>query len=105
MSARTAWLVPLGLGLAAGALIAWIDARPGWDDTGVTAGMLFVAAGVLGFCWPQRVWVWALSVGAWIPVHALIRRQSAAMLLVLAIPFAGACVGLAARRKLWPPKA
>jgi len=102
MTRRAAWTARLGIALAAGALIAWIDTRPGWDDTGVTAGLLFAAAGALGFSWPWRAWVWALAVGAWIPMLALLRHQDPKMLLVLVIPFAGAYLGLALRRMLSP---
>ena len=35
-----------GLALAAGGLIAWVDTRPRWDDTGITAGALLVVAGL-----------------------------------------------------------
>jgi hypothetical protein len=32
------------LAIAAGLLIADIDSRPAWDDTGITAGMIFFGA-------------------------------------------------------------
>jgi hypothetical protein len=105
MTRRAAWASLLGIALAAGALVAWIDARPGWDDTGVTAGMLFLAAAVLGFSWPGRAWVWALAVGGWIPARSIARHHSYAMLLVLLIPLAGAYLSVAARRALFPPSA
>jgi hypothetical protein len=104
MRGRAAGFAPLGLALAAGALIAWIDARPGWDDTGVTAGLLFVAAAACGCAWPRQAWLWALAVGAWIPLHAVVRHRSLTMLLVLLIPLGGAYLGVAARRALSPPK-
>jgi hypothetical protein len=84
--------------LAAGALIAWIDSRPAWDDTGITAGMLLAASGVFGFAWPRWPWLWALLVGAWIPLVALTHHQSAWSLLVFGFTFAGAYAGWAIRR-------
>jgi hypothetical protein len=30
----------------AGVVIAWVDTRPNWDDTGVTAGALVIVAGI-----------------------------------------------------------
>lgn len=33
------------LALMMGGVIAWVDTRPGWDDTGVTAFALLVVAG------------------------------------------------------------
>jgi len=31
-----------------GLAIAWVDSRPHWDDSGITAGSLLLSAGVLG---------------------------------------------------------
>ncbi len=38
------------LGLA----IAYVDARPGWDDTGISAGAMTLAAGTLGLMGPRK---------------------------------------------------
>jgi len=49
--------------LVAGVAIAWMDTRPRWDDTGITAGAILVTAalgGVLGL----RPWLAALLVTA-----------------------------------------
>ena len=105
MTRRAAWATLLGIALAAGALVAWIDTRPGRDDPGVTAGRLFLAAGVLGISWPRRAWVWALAVGGWIPARSIARHHSYAMLLALLITLTGAYLGVAARRALFPPSA
>ncbi len=40
----TLFLIALLFGLA----IAWMDARPHWDDTGVTVGCLVLSAGLHG---------------------------------------------------------
>ena len=47
--------------LVAGVSIAWIDTRPTWDDTGITAGALLVAA-ALGGVFGLRPWLAALLV-------------------------------------------
>lgn len=47
--------------LAAGVAIAWIDTRPTWDDTGIAAGALLVAA-ALGGVSGLRPWLAALLV-------------------------------------------
>ncbi|HEX5010243.1 MAG TPA: hypothetical protein VFY71_07565 [Planctomycetota bacterium] len=55
------WVACAGA-LAAGLAIAWVDSRPTWDDTGISAAALFVASGLaarLGVTW----WVAALLVG------------------------------------------
>jgi hypothetical protein len=55
--------VLLIVALALGAAVTYVDSRPTWDDTGVTAGALFVISGVLGFLGPKRPWLWALALG------------------------------------------
>ena len=57
--------------LMLGALIALVDASPGWDDTGVSAAMLLAASGLLGAIHPARAWLLALAVGAWIPLSGI----------------------------------
>jgi hypothetical protein len=82
--------------VALGASIAYIDSRPYWDDTGVTAFSLLVFAAFLGFLVPRRVWLWAVGIGIWVPLLAFVRLPgiaSAAMLLVLGLTFAGAYGG------------
>src|SRR4029078_8350361 len=86
-----------------GAAIAWLDTRPSWDDTGVTAGLLFVSATILGALAPTRPWLWALAIGLWIPAMAIVKApswSSAAMVIVLAIPFVGAYFGTLVGRLL-----
>ncbi|HVZ49144.1 MAG TPA: hypothetical protein VG916_10195 [Gemmatimonadaceae bacterium] len=83
---------------AAGVAVAWIDSRPRWDDTGVTVGLLVLLAATCGMLVPRHAWRWALAVGLWIPLHAIVTRGDFLMLVVLAFPFIGAYVGAAARR-------
>jgi hypothetical protein len=94
---RWLFLAAAALGFA----IAYVDALPTWDDTGVTAGMLLLAAALLGLLGPRRAWLWALLIGGWIPVHAMMRAPGAgalAMLVVLLFPLTGACLGVLQRR-------
>jgi hypothetical protein len=49
------------LALAAGGVIAWVDTRPGWDDTGVTAGALLIVAGAAALA-GLRWWIAAALV-------------------------------------------
>jgi peptidoglycan/LPS O-acetylase OafA/YrhL len=51
-------LVALMLGM----LIFMVDSSPGWDDTGVSAAMVFAASGLMGAIHPARAWVWALAI-------------------------------------------
>ncbi len=81
-----------------GMIIAWIDSQPNWDDTGITAGMLFIVAGIAGYFHPKRFWFWAVLCGIWIPLVAILRRGDVLMLLVLLIPMGGSFSGTLIRR-------
>ena len=96
MGNRSFWfllLVALGLGAA----ITWIDTRPTWDDTGITAAMIFVATASLGFANPSRAWLYALAVAVWIPAIGVLHSNHAALMALL-VGFVGAYAGAAARR-------
>ena len=86
----------LPLAVACGLAIAWVDSRPTWDDTGVTAGALVLTAGLFGLLAGRRPWLVALCVGAWLPLFENARASVA--LAVLAFAFAGAYAGYAVRR-------
>jgi len=88
--------------LALGAAVTYVDSRPTWDDTGVTAAALLVISGVLGFLGPRRPWLWALALGVWIPLLGVIRTQNYGAILALVVAFAGAYGGMAIRRWLLP---
>ena len=82
--------------LILGALIAWVDSRPTWDDSGITAGVLLLLSAGFGAVHPRFAWLWALALGAWIPLVGIVIAHNASMLLVLAIPLIGAYLGVAA---------
>lgn len=91
------------LAVAVGLGIAFVDSRPTWDDTGVTVLALLVSAGLFGLAQPGRPWLWALAIGIWIPLGAVLRSHSIGsimMLVVLVFPLAGAYAGMALRRKI-----
>jgi hypothetical protein len=92
----------LAIALALGGLIAYIDSSPGWDDTGVIVGVIFIASCMLGVAGPHRPWLWALALGIWIPLLEIVKSQNYGSLLALAIAFAGAYTGLGIRRALLP---
>ena len=91
---RTLFVIALCLGLA----IAYVDSRPNWDDTGITAGAILLSCGLLGAIAPKVPWLWALAVGLWIPLFGIVRAQNYGTLLALAVAFAGAYAGMALRR-------
>jgi len=63
---RELLLVPVAV--SAGLLIALLDARPGWDATGITAALLILASGAITALAGRRPWLWPLLVGAWTPL-------------------------------------
>ena len=81
-----------------GLLLAWVDTRPGWDDTGLMVGVIFLVTLLLGVVMPEYAWLWALAVGGWIPLVEISRSGNFGTLLVLGVAFIGAYVGVFARR-------
>lgn len=91
----------LPIALIAGLLIAYVDSRPTWDDTGVTAAAIFGTCALFGAISPTRPWIWALAVGIWIPLNAVMMTQNYAAFLALAFAFAGAYLGAWGLRPLF----
>jgi hypothetical protein len=91
-------LVPTALAL--GLVIAYVDSRPNWDDTGITALALFVCCALCGALVPKRPWLWALAIGAWIPIAGITMAGNFGSLLALVFAFAGAYAGMACRNVL-----
>ncbi len=91
------WLLLL-VALALGALIGWVDSRPGWDDTGITVGLIVLATGLLGLAQPSAAWLWALAVGAWVPVIEIPAAGNPAALLALVVAFICAFGGALVRK-------
>jgi hypothetical protein len=91
------WILVL-FSVVAGVGIACIDSSPGWDDSGITAGMIVIGSGISGFVYGKKLWLWALLTGIWIPLHAIFMTGDFAMLLVLLFAFAGSFAGGLLRR-------
>jgi hypothetical protein len=80
-----------------GIFIAFVDSRPTWDDTGITAFGLLAVSGLLGILGPKRPWLWALLVGIWIPLYNILTTHNFSLLLTLIFPFFGAYAGMLVR--------
>lgn len=100
---RTTYGILLGIAVASGLLIAWVDSRPGWDDTGISAGMILLMTGLLGFIHPKNAWQWALAVGVWIPLFGIVSQGNVAAVLALGVGIVGAYAGAIARRAITQP--
>ena len=81
-------IVAVGFGLA----VAWMDSRPGFDATGITAGSLLITGAVAAFIARRRPWLWALAAGMWVPLFEI--RDASMIEPFAALPFAG--IGAAA---------
>ncbi len=66
----------LALAVAAGLFIAYIDSRPTWDDTGITAGAILLSSGLLTLLGYRRPWLIALVVGLWLPVYEIYKSNN-----------------------------
>jgi hypothetical protein len=76
-----------------GLVILWVDARPNWDDTGITVGMIFIAAGLISFINPKRPFICATAVSLWIPLYQIANFQNYSTLVVFIVGFIGAYAG------------
>lgn len=84
--------------LGVGALLTWFDARPGHDDSGVSAGLVLIAAAAFGFLAPQRPWLGALLVAGGIPLVGILQHGNMGSLLALGVALVGAYLGMGVRR-------
>jgi len=91
------------VGASVGLLIALIDSRPGWDDTGVTAGAIALSACLLALASTSPPWMIALAVGLWVPAYALATTGNWGALLALVFAVGGAYLGAAFRRSVLAP--
>jgi hypothetical protein len=92
------FLLLLLLALGVGICIAWLDTRPTWDDTGITATVVFGSTLLLGAALPRRAWVWAIAVGIWIPVFNVALQGNVGAVVSIVIAFAGSYAGVFLRK-------
>lgn len=83
----------LAIAIALGLIIAFVDSRPGWDATGITAMTILVISGLIALLGFRRPWLLALAVGLWIPLYGIVSTQNPTSILALAFAFAGAYAG------------
>ena len=95
-------LVLLVLALGLGGLIGWVDSRPNWDDTGITVGLVFLAAAFFGALRPSFAWLLGLAVGLGVPLWGILGRGNYGGLIALVVALIGAGVGAVLRKVLGP---
>jgi hypothetical protein len=90
----TAFVVALAVGVG----VALIDSSPGWDSTGITAGLLFLGAAAAAAIGRDRPWLWALLVGLPTPLVETVRDGNTGSWLAMVFAALGAAVGWAISR-------
>ncbi|HVQ22088.1 MAG TPA: hypothetical protein VMT36_02350 [Candidatus Saccharimonadia bacterium] len=95
---RTRDTIALVIAALGGLAIAWIDASPGWDDTGITVGLLVIAAAAAAGLSGRRPWLWALVVGLPTPFVEMSRGGDPAVFAALFFAAIGAAVGYSVGR-------
>jgi hypothetical protein len=90
--------IAFAVALSAGIGIALIDSSPGWDSTGITAGLLLLGAGAAAAIGSDRPWLWALLVGLPTPLLETVRDGNTGSWLALAFAALGAAIGWAIAR-------
>lgn len=90
------------LGLLVGILIAYVDSRPTWDDTGITVGSMLLSSGLFTLLGYRKPWLMALVIGSWTPVYETFVSRNFALpgvvlfpVVVLSICLVGAYSGWA----------
>jgi hypothetical protein len=84
--------------IAAGIGVALIDSSPGWDSTGITAGLLLLGAAAAATIGRDRPWLWALFVGLPTPILETVRDGNAGSWLALVFAAGGAAIGWSVAR-------
>lgn len=83
----------LALALLLGAALLWVDTRARWDDTAVLVAAMLAGSAALGYLGPRRPMLWALAVGCWIPLWAIVQTGNYTLLPVLGFAVFGAWSG------------
>jgi hypothetical protein len=96
--------VLLATAIVFGIAIAYVDSRPRWDDTGITAMAVLFTSATISAIGRDRPWLWALAVGSWIPLWGVIHSRNFGSFLALGFAFAGAYAGMAFRKTLSAPQ-
>jgi hypothetical protein len=84
--------------IAAGIGVALIDSSPGWDSTGITAGLLLGGSAAAAAIGRDRPWLWALLVGLPTPILETVRDGNTGSWLALFFAAGGATIGWAVAR-------
>jgi hypothetical protein len=83
----------IAIAVVAGIAIGYMDSRPGWDDTGITAISLVLAGGIAASVAGRLPWMMAIATGMWVPLLELNSLASGGPLAALVFAAIGAAFG------------
>ena len=92
-AASSRLIAGLAIAIVAGIAIGYVDSRPGWDDTGVTAVSLLLSGGVAAFVAGRLPWLVAVAAGIWVPLFERSSLASGGPLAALVFAGIGATIG------------
>lgn len=81
-----------------GLAVGYVDSRPTWDEVGVTVSLLLLASAMAAGLSGRRPWLWAVLVGAGVPLFEIPGRGGPASLVALLVSGIGAAIGYAVAR-------
>jgi len=84
--------------IALGVVIAAVDSRPTWDDSGITAAVLVLAAATVAAIDGRRPWLWAALIGLPLPLIEVPATSSTASAVALLFTAIGAAAGFVVHR-------
>lgn len=92
MTARNDYIAP-AVGLVVGLLLGYVDSRPTWDDTGVTAVAVFCGAALIVSVRPALFWLTGLAVGLPILVMNVVLNANYGSTMAVVIGLIGSVAG------------
>lgn len=100
---KKSFIISVLLATVLGIAIAWIDSRPNWDNTVISAFQVLLAALFCGYLASHKPWLIALAVSIWIPLFGVVLSQNYGGLLALIPGFIGAFLGFGAKKIIVNP--
>ena len=97
---KKVFLLWSALAMISGIAVAWNDARPNWDDSGISAFLVFFCASIFGYLASRKPWLIALVVAAWIPLYSIVSTHNYGGLLAFIPGFIGAYAGFFFRKTI-----
>jgi hypothetical protein len=90
------------LAAAIGLAIGYVDSRPNWDDAGITVSLILLTSAMVAGLSGRRPWLWAVLIGAGVPLFETFGRGGPASLVALPVAALGSAIGYALARVAEP---